>query len=74
MYNIVHKNVCEEKIKNIFVGQCLTRLNETGRAREYAQKAVKLGKYEICYALLIKILVAEGDIKSAVAVSNAAVE
>lgn len=58
----------------IFLGQCLLKLSEIGRAKEYAQKAVKLGKYEICYALLIKILVADGDIKSAVAVSNAAVE
>ncbi|XP_023309913.1 Bardet-Biedl syndrome 4 protein homolog [Anoplophora glabripennis] len=56
------------------LGQCLMKLGEVGKAKEYAQKAVKLGKHEICYALLIKILVAEGDIRSAVAVSNSAVE
>lgn len=50
------------------------KLGDFSKAKEYAQKAVKIGKHEICYSLLIKILIAEGDIKSAIAVSNAALE
>ncbi|KAJ8935453.1 hypothetical protein NQ314_012873 [Rhamnusium bicolor] len=57
-----------------YLGQCLMKLGDVARAKDYAHKAVKVGKHENCYALLIKILISEGDLKSAIAVSSAAVE
>ncbi|KAJ8979160.1 hypothetical protein NQ317_006352 [Molorchus minor] len=57
-----------------YLGQNLLKLKNMDKAKEYAQKAVEELKHEMCYTLLIKILVAKGDFKSAVAVSNAAVE
>ncbi|KAG5885944.1 hypothetical protein JTB14_018398 [Gonioctena quinquepunctata] len=57
-----------------YLGQSLLKLGDISGAKEYAHKAVQLGKHEFCYALLIKILISQGDFKSAVAVSNAAVE
>ncbi|CAH0552064.1 unnamed protein product [Brassicogethes aeneus] len=57
-----------------YIGQCYLRLGETAKAKDYAEKAVQLGKQEVSYALLIKILILEGDFKTAVATSNAAVE
>lgn len=50
------------------------RLGELGKSKEYAQKAVQLGKHESAYSLLIKILTSEGDLKSAISVCNAAIE
>lgn len=50
------------------------RLGNVGKAKEYAKKAVQIGKHECSYALLIRILITEGDIRSAIAVCNAAVE
>lgn len=49
-------------------------LGEVGKAKEYAKRAVQLGKQESSYALLIKILVGEGDFQSAVAVCATALE
>ncbi|XP_056640273.1 Bardet-Biedl syndrome 4 protein [Diorhabda sublineata] len=57
-----------------YLGQCLLKLGDMHKAQEYAQKAVQVGKHELCYELLIKILMLQNEIKSAVAVSNAAVE
>jgi hypothetical protein len=57
-----------------FLGQCSMRLGEVSKSKEYAHRAVQLGKQEIAYSLLIKILVAEGDLRSAASVCNAAVE
>ncbi|KAF2902241.1 hypothetical protein ILUMI_03958, partial [Ignelater luminosus] len=56
------------------IGQCLMCLGEVGKAKEYAKRAVQLGKQESSYALLIKILVGEGDFQSAVAVCTAALD
>ncbi|KAF5272417.1 hypothetical protein FQA39_LY07885 [Lamprigera yunnana] len=56
------------------IGQCYMCLGEASKAKEYAKKAVELGKQECSYKLLIKILSAEGELESAVAVSNAALE
>ncbi|CAH1365097.1 unnamed protein product [Tenebrio molitor] len=56
------------------IGQCSMRLGEVSKSKEYAHRAVQLGKQEIAYSLLIKILVAEGDLRSAASVCNAAVE
>lgn len=50
------------------------KLGDIIKAKEYANKAVKAGKHEMCYAFLIDILTAEGNLGSAVTVSNAAVE
>lgn len=58
----------------ICVGECLLKLGELSNAKDYARRAVQLGKQEISYALLIKVLVADNDLRSAVAVSNAALE
>lgn len=49
-------------------------LGETAKAREYVRRAVKLGKQEGSYGLLINILTAEGDLRTAVSVCNSAVE
>lgn len=57
-----------------FSGLCCQRLGDIQRAKEYAHKAVKLGKHESSYSLLMTILINEGDFKSAIAISNAAVE
>lgn len=56
------------------IGQCLMKLDDLDKAKDYANKAVKIGKHEMCYAFLIKILTTEGDLNSAVALSMAAVE
>ncbi|KAI4467250.1 hypothetical protein MML48_2g00004580 [Holotrichia oblita] len=56
------------------VGECLILLGNIPKAREYANKAVQCGKQETSYALLIKILLMENDIRSAIAVCNAALE
>ncbi|XP_063905055.1 Bardet-Biedl syndrome 4 protein [Zophobas morio] len=56
------------------IGQCLMRLGEIPKAKEYAHKAVQIGKHENAYSLYIKILVAEGDLRTAVAVCNASIE
>ncbi|KAK9686295.1 hypothetical protein QE152_g37302 [Popillia japonica] len=56
------------------VGECLILLGNIPKAREYVNKAVQCGKQETSYALLIKILLMENDIRSAVAVCNAALE
>ncbi|EFA07311.1 Bardet-Biedl syndrome 4 protein homolog-like Protein [Tribolium castaneum] len=56
------------------IGQCLMRLGETAKSKEYAHKAVQLGKHEAAYSLLIKILTSEGDLRSAISVCNAAIE
>ena len=50
------------------------RLGEMPKAKEYAHKAVQMGKHENAYSLYIKILVAEGDLRTAVAVCNASIE
>lgn len=50
------------------------RLGDVSKAKEYAKKAVQVGKHECSYSLLIRILIAEGDVRSAIAVCNAAVE
>lgn len=49
-------------------------LGEASKAKDYVRRAVKLGKQETSYALLIKILITEGDLHSAVSVCNAAIE
>ncbi|KAJ8925989.1 hypothetical protein NQ315_009844 [Exocentrus adspersus] len=56
------------------LGECLLQLGETERAKDYAQKAVKLSKHEMCFTLLVKILVSEGDFHSAIAVCNSGME
>lgn len=56
------------------IGECLILLGNIPKAREYVNKAVQCGKQETSYALLIKILLMENDIRSAVAVCNAALE
>lgn len=50
------------------------KLGDMNRAKEYANKAVKAGKHEMCYSFLVKILTTEGDFVSAVGVANSAVE
>lgn len=50
------------------------RLGDVGKAKEYAKKAVQVGRHECSYSLLMRILIAEGDVRSAIAVCNAAVE
>ncbi|KAF7286922.1 hypothetical protein GWI33_003189 [Rhynchophorus ferrugineus] len=57
-----------------FIAQCCFKLGHVEKAKEYAHKSVKMGKQEQAYALLIKILGSEHDLKSALAVSNAATE
>ncbi|GLV40575.1 Bardet-Biedl syndrome 4 [Carabus blaptoides fortunei] len=56
------------------LGECLLKLGELSNAKDYARRSVQLGKQELSYALLIKVLVADNDLRSAVAVSNAALE
>ncbi|KAK4885296.1 hypothetical protein RN001_001567 [Aquatica leii] len=56
------------------LGQCFMCLGDTKKAKEYTKKAVQLGKQECSYTLLIKILVFEKDLESAIAVTNAALE
>ncbi|KAK5647586.1 hypothetical protein RI129_002478 [Pyrocoelia pectoralis] len=56
------------------IGQCWVSLGENAKAKEYTKKAVQLGKQECSYALLIKILISEGDLQAAITVSNAALE
>lgn len=50
------------------------RLGDMNGAKEYSRRAVQLGKQEMSYGLLMKILVESNDLRSAVAVSNAALE
>lgn len=50
------------------------KMGDLNNAKEYANKAVKTGKHELCYAFLIKILTSEGNLSSALSVSCAAVE
>lgn len=50
------------------------KLGDLSKAKEYANKAVKTGKHEMCYSFLIDILTSEGNLSSAVTVSSAAVE
>ncbi|XP_030755352.1 Bardet-Biedl syndrome 4 protein homolog, partial [Sitophilus oryzae] len=57
-----------------FIAQCYLKLGNIEKAKEYAHKSVKMGKQEESYGLLMKILVSERDLKSAIAVSNAATE
>ncbi|KAB0804558.1 hypothetical protein PPYR_01528 [Photinus pyralis] len=56
------------------IGQCWVSLGENAKAKEYTKKAVQLGKQECSYTLLIKILISEGDLQTAINVSNAALE
>lgn len=49
-------------------------LGDVQKAKDYAMKAVQIGRHEFCYSLLIKILTLEGDMQSAIAVCNTAVE
>lgn len=56
------------------IGQCLMSLGEITKAKEYVRRAVKLGKQETSYALLIKTLATEGDLHSAVTICNTAIE
>ncbi|CAG9820959.1 unnamed protein product [Phaedon cochleariae] len=56
------------------LGICFLKLGDINKAKEYAHRAVQVSKQESCYALLMKILVSQGDHKSAIAVANAAVE
>nr|CAI5864793.1 unnamed protein product [Callosobruchus analis] len=57
-----------------YSAQCYLKLGEVPKAKEYAQKAVQMEKDEMCYALLLKILTQEGDLKTAIQVSDSAVE
>ncbi|KAF5308143.1 hypothetical protein FQR65_LT06322 [Abscondita terminalis] len=56
------------------IGQCFMCLGDTTKAKEYTKKAVELGKQECSYTLLTKILTSDGDLESAIAVSQAALE
>lgn len=58
----------------MFLGECLFRLGDVNGAKEYSRRSVQLGKQEMSYGLLMKILVESNDLRSAVAVSNAALE
>ncbi|XP_060521953.1 Bardet-Biedl syndrome 4 protein isoform X2 [Cylas formicarius] len=57
-----------------YIAQCYWKLRDLNQAKDYAHKSVKVAKQEESYAILVKILLDEGDIKSAVSVANAAVE
>ncbi|GJQ76168.1 hypothetical protein Trydic_g1913 [Trypoxylus dichotomus] len=72
-WEIFHNIVTDLELNNS-KGECLILLGNVQKAREYANKAVQCGKQEISYALLIKILLMENDIRSAIAVCNAALE
>ncbi|XP_022907964.1 BBSome complex member BBS4 [Onthophagus taurus] len=56
------------------IAQCLILMGKPEKAREYVQKSLQYDKQEDSYALLIKILLQEGEIKSAITVCNAALE
>lgn len=56
------------------IGQCFLQLRDLNKAKDYARRAVKLGKQEISYSLLVKILTAEGDLIGAASVCNAGIE
>ncbi|CAG9767979.1 unnamed protein product [Ceutorhynchus assimilis] len=51
-----------------FIAQTYLKLGNVEKAKEYANKSVKLGKLEESYALLMKILIGERDFRSAIAV------
>ncbi|CAH2015390.1 unnamed protein product [Acanthoscelides obtectus] len=56
-----------------YSAQCHLKLGDIPKAKAYAQKAVQMEKDEMCYALLLKVLTQEGDLKAAIAVSDSAV-
>ncbi|XP_050297667.1 Bardet-Biedl syndrome 4 protein homolog [Anthonomus grandis grandis] len=70
----------EQLAKNVdwqlchLIAETYLKLGNLERAKEYAHKSVKVGKQEESYTLLMKILMAERDFTSAMAVANAAVE
>lgn len=71
---IFKSNIFRYHVLHLFAGECLYTLGELSNAKDYARRAVQLGKQESSYALLIKVLVADDDLRSAIAVSNAALE
>ncbi|XP_065167509.1 Bardet-Biedl syndrome 4 protein isoform X2 [Atheta coriaria] len=56
------------------IGESCLQLKDNNRAKEYLEKAVNLGKQEVSYNLLIKILSKENEWQTAVTTSNKGVE
>lgn len=56
------------------IGECLLNLEDFEKAKQHIQEAANIGKNEISYKLLLKILKTEKDHKSAIAVCRLANE
>ncbi|XP_045460208.1 Bardet-Biedl syndrome 4 protein [Harmonia axyridis] len=56
------------------IAEILLITEEVETAKDYVRKAVEYGRNESSYALLVKILKEEGDVKSALAVCRSAIE
>ncbi|KAL1502259.1 hypothetical protein ABEB36_007425 [Hypothenemus hampei] len=69
-----YQRVFKSNTSKLFSAETYMKLGNLEKAKEYANKSVKLGKQEESYLLLIKNMTLEKDFRSAIAVANAGVE